>query len=579
MIARRALLKASRFAWFGLFPFRASGQTRKLVNVADFGARGDGVTDCSEAVNKALSSCPAAGGTLYFPRGRYFFAQQATASISIKSRQDFTLAGDEAELLFGGDATAIQLQDCQGVHLHDFSIDWLRPAFSQGVVVEASRDHRSLTVHIDDAFPVHGGEPVVAIDVIDPISQLIAVDGTADYEGPAETTLAGPQLLKITLPSPHAFDLNTRLLIRHKIYGNGAIRIDHCQDVRLDHVHVRTAPGMAVAGAHVRNLTLDHLLVAPRRDSGRALSSTADGVHFWGGSGEFTIRNCQFSGLGDDGVNIHDYLYPIGGWIDENSFRLAKEMPAGPNHTRPLIRDMWPAAGDTIDILAQGTLQRLARCRIAAVEPAGDESGPAVQLSTPVARPLWGETATLCAGLRVPRLTVSASSFNNSRGRGVLMHATAVIEGCHFTDLAFAGASAFVDNGWAEGPLVRDVRITKNSFARCGKYTPGTIRIGAVVRDGAGTKYSSAVVNTNVVIDANTIEECYGNAIEAGQTDMLEIVHNDLSNSDRTNGDRALIRLITIGSGRVLFNRLAARNDINVRDTDERRLQITGNVN
>lgn len=43
----------------------------KTINVTDFGATGDGITKCTDAVNKAIKSLGKAGGTLFFPMGLY----------------------------------------------------------------------------------------------------------------------------------------------------------------------------------------------------------------------------------------------------------------------------------------------------------------------------------------------------------------------------------------------------------------------------------------------------------------------------------------------------------------------------
>lgn len=44
---------------------------REVVNVKDFGAKGDGVTDDSEAIRRAILALPLKGGTLKFPPGAY----------------------------------------------------------------------------------------------------------------------------------------------------------------------------------------------------------------------------------------------------------------------------------------------------------------------------------------------------------------------------------------------------------------------------------------------------------------------------------------------------------------------------
>lgn len=51
------------------------------LNVKDFGARGDGVADDTEAVQEAIESVPDRGGTLFFPSGAY----RITSSLTVRN--------------------------------------------------------------------------------------------------------------------------------------------------------------------------------------------------------------------------------------------------------------------------------------------------------------------------------------------------------------------------------------------------------------------------------------------------------------------------------------------------------------
>ncbi len=51
---------------------RGGARTVSVYSVLDFGAKGDGKTPDSEAIQKALDAAGAVGGTVYFPAGRYF---------------------------------------------------------------------------------------------------------------------------------------------------------------------------------------------------------------------------------------------------------------------------------------------------------------------------------------------------------------------------------------------------------------------------------------------------------------------------------------------------------------------------
>ncbi len=74
---------------------------RKTVDVKDFGATGDGVTDDTVAVQNAIDSLAATGGVVHFPPGEYRIAR----NIGVNDRwgikitnSNLTLRGDQATL-------------------------------------------------------------------------------------------------------------------------------------------------------------------------------------------------------------------------------------------------------------------------------------------------------------------------------------------------------------------------------------------------------------------------------------------------------------------------------------------------
>jgi hypothetical protein len=64
------------------------------VNILDFGAVGDGVVDDTAAIQAALNSIGAQGGTVYFPRGTY----KTTAPLNVKTRT--TVLGEDRNATF-----------------------------------------------------------------------------------------------------------------------------------------------------------------------------------------------------------------------------------------------------------------------------------------------------------------------------------------------------------------------------------------------------------------------------------------------------------------------------------------------
>lgn len=82
-----------------------------VLNVKDFGARGDGTTDDTAAIQRALDAIPAGGATVHFPTGTYLVSITAgnpTLGIALMlNRQGVTLTGN------GIDASVIKLASGQ----------------------------------------------------------------------------------------------------------------------------------------------------------------------------------------------------------------------------------------------------------------------------------------------------------------------------------------------------------------------------------------------------------------------------------------------------------------------------------
>ncbi len=82
---------------------QAGARSASVFNVLDFGAKGDGQTPDSEAVQKALDAAGAVGGTVYFPAGKY-------PCHDLKVRPHTTVMA-EPQWGYRGDAGAMLLLD------------------------------------------------------------------------------------------------------------------------------------------------------------------------------------------------------------------------------------------------------------------------------------------------------------------------------------------------------------------------------------------------------------------------------------------------------------------------------------
>jgi hypothetical protein len=104
---------------------------QEMVSVKDFGAVGDGVADDTVAINQAIESLGAAGGTVYFPTGVYMVRRYLDQNFGVVLKSNITLAGAgvNASIIKGMPNAGIMhlvgntIANESNISLHDLTLD------------------------------------------------------------------------------------------------------------------------------------------------------------------------------------------------------------------------------------------------------------------------------------------------------------------------------------------------------------------------------------------------------------------------------------------------------------------------
>jgi len=104
-------------------PHPAARALQSPINVRNLGARGDGHTDDTRAIQRGLDALAKTGGRLYLPAGTY-----SVGPLYFPSRVIIAGDGDATRLKFRGQGGAMlssrpQTRNLQFVHIHDLSLD------------------------------------------------------------------------------------------------------------------------------------------------------------------------------------------------------------------------------------------------------------------------------------------------------------------------------------------------------------------------------------------------------------------------------------------------------------------------
>jgi Pectate lyase superfamily protein len=131
IVAGGAVLAMGRRAW--PLPDTPAGSARR-ASVVDFGADPTGQEDATAAVQKAIATLGKRNARLVFPAGKYSFAASDAVLMDFRGYEGLEIFGNGAELSFAGATQPLRLTDCKDLEIHDITVDWTRPPFSQGIV-------------------------------------------------------------------------------------------------------------------------------------------------------------------------------------------------------------------------------------------------------------------------------------------------------------------------------------------------------------------------------------------------------------------------------------------------------------
>ncbi len=524
-----------------------------IVNVKDFGAVGDGKHDDRPAFLQAIAEVGKlrqqgrASVTIQVPAGAYRLEMPAGASakeqhLPLVTLNDVTLAGTPGtELVFGSALHGgIALNRTRNVTIRDLALDFDPLPFTQGTVVAVDPKKHSIDFEVEEGY----SSPVAphmlntkkqktknVAYLYDPKTGRKLNQFYDQYVRTPVEVLKNGRYRLITDNEVKDAMVGTRLVYigRRKA---PAVSFDHAVDTKAERITVYSAPSTGFQLITTDNITVDHCTIVPRPNSGRLFSTNADGLHAkWCRTGA-TVSNCDFSGMGDDSVNIGGTYQSILKRMDDHS--LIVEAHGSLKEPDPEIVYMDRT---TMGHVSLGRLKRIKGAKL------DGHKRPCMLLTFENVLPEFitqqetGNRNTCHMIINLNACGRGAKVINNyfhdHRVRGVLMRApNSLIKGNRFERLAGPAIIVGNDNGFLiEGPspdhtIVEDnlcVEVERTNIMAYASAKPQTEAatqgvIGLVIRNnrfeklGGPNCYGRGTVgealslrNTSAVIEGNAI--------------------------------------------------------------------------
>lgn len=300
--------------------FLKSAPPEKILNVRDFGAKGDGVRNDAPAFAKALEAAKKADCRvrLFIPAGTYLFGRyEVTRSFpvdsdgwrvpkpdysskvqselnelhipALRNYKNLTIEGEKGSLLLGDDPGIgfFLLINCEYLSVKNLEFDYRNLPFTQGTIVSVDGKNSFVTMRVDDGYPAPDLDYFLKARSL----SAVAYDASATRlsREVRDKWLSGVKdcgngLYAIRFGRSNASSVmaglepGQRLVIsarNNKLNANILKHID-CSHLLYENLRVYCSPCEAFGGNRSSDTAVISCRVAPREGSTRLLSCAAD---------------------------------------------------------------------------------------------------------------------------------------------------------------------------------------------------------------------------------------------------------------------------------------------------------------
>jgi hypothetical protein len=504
----------------------------RIVLFKDFESFRNG-EDYTPAVKKALESiAPEEEATLIFEPKKYRFDSDQAEKVIMRpmyhpwgekaivfplfNRKNLTIDGNGAEFIFTGTTSSFIIEYCENITLKNFSIDYDRPFYSEGVVVDSGKDFFELDID-KKKFPYRISEDGLSFysdfwvshpkagyfcTEYEPKTKSLAyghdyfIMGVKGTEYPGATTI---EKLEFTEENRIRFQI---ILKQPLIKGNiltimnwtrspTGINIIRSKDMVLENINLYHCAGMGILVEVTENTTLKKVNVIPAPKSGRTISIPADATHFNHCLGFVKMEDCVFEGMLDDATNIHGFYSLFEEKIDDYSAKI--------KYVAAFVHNLFDI-GDELQFIAKNDFSTHGCTHIESIVEF-DYKYVIVKFKEPIPEDakVGMVVSNLTKELDIVELRNIITGKNRPRGFLITTAAKVIIEGCAFYNSDCAVDFTGDANYWYESGPVRDVTIRNNHFFNCGHaFFSAAICIRPVVMEGHIPYHSGIKVYDNV---------------------------------------------------------------------------------
>jgi hypothetical protein len=267
--------------------------------------------DLQKHINKEISK---GKKEITIPPGRYRVTPKGNKHIVLKDLKNVTIIANDVELICTETVQAINIINCKNFKLVGLSVDYDPLPFTQGRIVEMSKDKKKLTVDVLEGYSTKLRNE--KLEIYDPVTAELS---TRTYYGVThEVDEANRRIIFNKKPgTPPAFSFEKLGdIVVFDSYSNTfsahAIVMENCENLTLENVKLYAGPTFAFFekscnGSKYIDCKVDRRPLETdiaKRGIRRMRSNNADGFHSKSAQIGPSYKNCIARYNGDDGFAI-----------------------------------------------------------------------------------------------------------------------------------------------------------------------------------------------------------------------------------------------------------------------------------
>ncbi len=429
------------------------------------------------------------------------------------------ITGDNTNLYFHGEIKGVLLKNSENVLISGVNIDYGRPPFSVGRIIE--NDGQTFKVKVNEGYPVDEHTQIKAFLEYDKNAFIPRVKGNDIYGDVSQVNYLGGQTLQIKFNSKYSIaPKDTLVVLRHYIYEYDTFMIENSKNIHFENINIYSAPGMGVRAYSSENLYFNRFNTLLKPNTDRLMTVTADSLHFIDCTGDIIVTNSIYENSGDDALNVHSMYLEINK-IERNNNVIFAANPRGYNFS--------PDIGDTLEINDEHDLTLLQSVTVTDVETV--ENGFKITVAETLNQSIDLKNVVGNA-TRTAKLEFKNNLVRNKRCRGILIQTRyALVENNTFANLSDAGILVTADsNNWYESITSSNVTIRNNKFLK-NNYGQGGSQ-GDITIQSFGENYNLAAIGVqkHFTIENNFIANSANAGIAINSVEDIILKNNLIFN-------------------------------------------------